>query len=1558
MKTELYATMQNLLESMEKFQEAAKGWPKLGYINFDNLYEENILPYFSMQLLREYLRQPDCCIEGVSAYTDSFVAFYKKTDGAAGIDKISGQETEAFWVHIKNMLDEFLEKNVLLLELISDYWLSSQFQVRDQGNVKPVMQWLEKGGEICLDNGLKLPPGKIYAGLAEHFAFLSNQRSLYSSAAVKEEKALSQICALLCLLHKKSILSSSEYENYVYGLTVPTTVYTKDIEKGVRADNPDPNRLNSGKIITMVAGNVPYVSSKAIWEKCKKHFPIHLLGKHIVMLCKNTLIMNHSFDFPSQNLMLAANQIIVQKDSYINVSGKNGVSASSNPKPTKEEKIGELQTGTAGEAGESGGNATISGNIFLLAGTILTLGNQFKLRANGGNGGNGQPGGVGAQGGMGRRGTNLVFDKVCLQDFITEYGTFPLKIQYWAGEPGTKGGRGGSGGRGGDGGRGGKAGCVQTFCLAGNAAIEAVDGKYGEVGTGGAGGPGGYNGLCAAPHILGLGWDNKPTNSNLMILRNYNKSNMVTNSLHESLQLDNIDSIKHLPLGIKGTDGSNGTVNSTLLDCAPRFRNALFYKEVVDFLFLNSRMLNSSRKKAVARQDAYPVTALQFAPADTWFECLCVLSEFEQEHLISLFRTENELLSHPSHTQKGQALKQKRVAHQNALGILCELYGFAEQSLTNSQKQLRENDRRMLSQMLHLKIVNLKSSIAGRQGLAHRVVNLEALNETIGKKINASDHLQAEAWNRLSMESYEAALDIRIQTGKEDLYMLADNLKTYMKNATKSFEEAFDSVMLESADMADKKNELELQKKDMEANYSKAMVGYIFQTLLSYAGAGVDFYNVGKSAYDANNNRLKDLSNAQNALIDFKSRTMLQNRQFALDERDFYIEFRENLIQKDDEAWQTLGTKLKTEYGAGQKVEIPEAKIDELIRLEKDYLTHPENGKDNYSALIRLYDEYPELKAPAADIGKSHSSYIENQKLTEDTDTLKEKISKLENGKSDAIAAAVAKNFFTVIKGGVQIYQFINSCIKFSDNYKKEIDILEKCIETTKTTIQLLNIFGDEILSFQQDGVSQPLEDWLNRDRDNIDIVTVYKDALKFKEKLNKIKKFIVQISENDMLSNIINTIEIRSFLEDMKNYLDTELAITERISDMEDKQSDVKLLKNILQANKLGWSNEKIACVNSFIISELQYMINLQYQYAGMLTFPLWIDRKHELDISGYQLSIGNEDGKPLTSAEKSAELLQSISMENKRIEEWLCTERQYITPQDGVCVSKNFINEDYFARISFDNAKDLLFSFVTGEEIIVQLEPKWLNRPRQGLSAVKFGAIYAYIDALQNSEKSRKQSIQFQMFDDAFYYLITDGGRNVSKYRFPQAPVSVFHSMSMSVSNQFGNCVICAFENQVNKKQGKCISNSPYTKVKISIKNENGFSIRKKFEWDKISDKTAKNLYQIFPEIREKGIDFETYFKNDLLDAKWLQTSNDERVIPMRWSQLSGSELGPKYMLQQQQALKEMLLEQMLICSKEKLDDFHIDFIGYGTYQCSDDNAVKGWNLPRYEAFLCDVN
>lgn len=65
--------------------------------------------------------------------------------------------------------------------------------------------------------------------------------------------------------------------------------------------------------------------------------------------------------------------------------------------------------------------------------------------------------------------------------------------------------------------------------------------------------------------------------------------------------------------------------------------------------------------------------------------------------------------------------------------------------------------------------------------------------------------------------------------------------------------------------------------------------------------------------------------------------------------------------------------------------------------------------------------------------------------------------------------------------------------------------------------------------------------------------------------------------------------------------------------------------------------------------------MVNLQYQYAGMLTFPLWIDRKHELDISGYQLSIGNED---------------------------------------GVCVSKNFINEDYFARISFDNAKDLLFS------------------------------------------------------------------------------------------------------------------------------------------------------------------------------------------------------------------------------------------------------------------------
>lgn len=133
-----------------------------------------------------------------------------------------------------------------------------------------------------------------------------------------------------------------------------------------------------------------------------------------------------------------------------------------------------------------------------------------------------------------------------------------------------------------------------------------------------------------------------------------------------------------------------------------------------------------------------------------------------------------------------------------------------------------------------------------------------------------------------------------------------------------------------------------------------------------------------------------------------------------------------------------------------------------------------------------------------------------------------------------------------------------------------------------------INIFGDEILSFRQDGVSQPLEDWLNRDRDNIDIITVYSNTLKFKEKLNKIKKFIVLISENDILSNIINTIEMRSFLEDMKNYPDTEIAITERIADMEDKQNDVMPLKNVLQANKLGWSNEKIACVNSFIISEL----------------------------------------------------------------------------------------------------------------------------------------------------------------------------------------------------------------------------------------------------------------------------------------------------------------------------------------------------------------------------------
>lgn len=1533
-----------LENAMEEFPKALEYWiNNNAYKNFDNLYTENVLPCFSMRLLWEYLQQHEASIRGTIVYIDYFSRYYKKDININSVDSstISEQESMQFNKVVKNNIEKFLKINTSLIDLVSDYWLSSQFQVKDREFMGPIKGWIKNGKEVVFCDIPPILSGGEYICLAKHFAIDLQQKFLYDLYDFKIVEKWQQISTMLCLLHKKNRLTESAYSNYVNALLDPISVYTKDIEKGVRADNPDSSRLENGKIITMVISNIPYVSSQAIWSKCKKHFPIHLLGKHIFMLCKNTLIMNQEFVFPSQNLMLATSKIIVQKNTSISVSGINGANANSVPKPPKTEWVRGGEIGLTGDPGENGQDATKSGNIFLLADEIETNGYQFKLLANGGNGGNGQPGGTGSRGGDGGIG----------RDAESRGQTLWYRdIEYIPGQPGIKGGKGGRGGRGGDGGHGSKAGTVQAFILVGTVIIETNNGKFGNAGSGGVGGVGGVGGFSGMPLPVGIGSPSVPPARRRLKLIKYNES-----EIRESIWRHILHEEKKFCHAQNGDKGGDGNTHETLLNPLTLLPKSVFYKEVVSFLLLNDSKLKDSKSRFVSEQNTYLIKVLQIAPVDIWFDFLCTLSEFEQGYLVSLLQVKNEIISQNYQIEAVDILKQKTVKCRKALRILWEMYGMAEQTLLKRTKKLEQNDMRFLSQMLHIKIVNLQGFITGKQGLSGRVANLEALNESIHTKIESSDKMRKEAWKRLFLESYQNALDKRIENGKATLKSLSVDLKMYINNAIESFRKSFHSVIAESAKMDQEKKILELQKREMEANFSNAMFTHVMQSLLNYIGVGIDIYSSGKSIYDSNGNRLKELFDVRNSMLDFKSQIMLENRQFALDEKEFYAEFRSNLIQNDASSWDKIGSRLKKEYGENQKIQIPEEKIDTLLHLEKEYLTHPENGETNYKKLVAIYNDTPEIKAAAADIGKSYLSYLENQKLMENTDNLKKKIVCLENGKSSAIASAVTKNIVNITKDGVQIYQFINSCIKFSDNYKNEISILEQCIQSTKEILEQLKTFGKELLEFQKIGIAQPLEEWLNRKNDNKDVITFYEEVYKFKSRLIEIKKFNVKIMENKLLSNIVNTQEIRSFLDDIQNYLDAEIAITERLADMQDKKSDSVLLSNVLQAEQLGWSDEKIACVNAFIITQLQYMVNLQYQYAGMLTFPLWIDSNHETDINTFQLQIGNKDGHPLSSIEKSAILLESIKIENDRIGEWLNTERQYITPRDGICISKEFINNDYFARVELHQNEDLLYSFASGEEIIVQLQPKWLDNPELGISAVKYATIYAYIPALIGSVESKDQVVKLEWVGDAYYYLITDNGDSVTKYRFPQAPVSLFHSLNLDICpGENENCVKYNAESMINKKQAKCIINSPYSTVRIGIKHQNGFSVQKKFNWNKISNSMAERLYDLFPEIREKGCNFETYFEQDLMDAGWLKSSENRKLIPMQWSLLNTSELDMKYSKQQEQILKEMLLEQMLICDKAKLKDFHIDFIGYGTYLSSEKDSVKNWNLSHYQSCL----
>jgi GTP-binding protein EngB required for normal cell division len=186
-----------------------------------------------------------------------------------------------------------------------------------------------------------------------------------------------------------------------------------------------------------------------------------------------------------KNIILIADEIIIEQDYIFDVSAKNGHDALSEIAPALE------NSGTkAGDKGSDGSSATLAGNIILACKTKKGQGNITFL-AKGGRGGNGQNGDEGAKGQLGKAGLDANDTDLFHEEDLVEIGDSKYKL--YRGKQGCNGNPGGKGGDGGNAGLGSTAGKV-TFIFDTYSEIKQENGSHGNRGLKGEGGKGGSGG--------------------------------------------------------------------------------------------------------------------------------------------------------------------------------------------------------------------------------------------------------------------------------------------------------------------------------------------------------------------------------------------------------------------------------------------------------------------------------------------------------------------------------------------------------------------------------------------------------------------------------------------------------------------------------------------------------------------------------------------------------------------------------------------------------------------------------------------------------------------------------------------------------------------------------------------------------------------------------------------------------------------------------------------------------------------------------------------------------
>jgi hypothetical protein len=1248
-------------------------------------------------------------------------------------------------------------------------------------------------------------------------------------------------------------------------------------------------------------------------------------------------------------------------DKIIDLSGVPGLNADGPEKAADGNALEEIEdhgkkfkTGGRGSNGNSGKNATISGDI-LIACVKISGNGKLTIKANGANGGNGQDGGDGQK---------LINHEIpgCDPHYFYSKDVDPvsdanikslrvrlfeeLAEEYYlfVAPKGNMGIRGGNGGNGGNSGMGSESGNILLLGDIGKSNIikQNVNGSHGQVGKNGKGSDGSFGGIGGR---IGLGkdvieesmWGEGagvtvhenvfPDRSEFDTVWNVFKSFSVKISDPRYKQMLLSKRGESGDKGAIGKDGESGKIDGQF-QTPPLLKNSHSLK----FYHILSSFLCSYCMKDPSTIDFILNRTGIFSP-----------HTFDPDFLYELFKEIEilELSFDNPEQETSYFLSAKKIYEKSQLTII---------SMTSTDNL----DWKFLQFFIDQKLRYYNERLTGGSYNGNRVVNLQNLTSHIETVLKESVSLSKEEKKERSFHDFTDHLNSCIASGLLQVAIVKDKINKLCNDSSDVIADLLDEIshlkqteILYKEDLEKKKAQLQIEMK-LKLSFSivKSVIK-IVETIAESGSVCSSTLQSIESKFEDNftNISIQELQNKarqDQALIKAAKETKLQ---FQIP--DHSLDTSESLHKK---AFDSFSPDFLKKYSDMDETQI-RSFIGQYDTLEdqKSQLYKKLHEKDDLS-----YQEYATFEKEKEEIDKKIDSLInKNDKLADAVFSYKkaeiDELKKADDKKTDEAKIVayqqtlkekedyyfknqLVQTIKDAVNIGTEVYHAIDDFVTIKKSCNGQLSELGSAILNSELKIGSLIKMDEDLRCYQKDFLEKKMLKKISDAQENFGKSNEFELVLSKQDIENFINIQLKKIKEE--FSEIKTSSELIELMQDIENLLNSQIIIFDKIQNRNSQREMGELIYDLTSSN-LSWSANQLQLLKFSKILHVKNLIHLQSNAYLLWTFPFGSQA-----LAGMLLKVSQTDN--------PEEINKLALIQNNIIRDWLTEDMSFLTAAKYTVLYKNFDDHNPYATVSFADNKNQACAFLTGEEISLSLPPS------EDYNLVKYISLYAFIPLYQEimgqslTFEPGKITITMTFQGPTSFLFFNTANTTKTIYQFNQDPFSITHSMDVKIRDEEGvGAIWTSTEDEVIlkfKKNEMHSGRSPYSKIKIKI---NKHLWNKTFDISEISE-CMKRKFEIFFPNHKYSAKIKLIL-SDIKNAGWISSENNIA----RWSDICNSnELDMNnYTNFQIQWIKDILFEQSNIFKISDVTDFHIKFVGYGIYAKDQDD----FTIPQvYNRFI----